>query len=62
MTNNRFYIVSLGGAAGVFYIHCTSKQAVKREIENNSDGYFRLTIWEMIDDETPSRRCNPDEF
>ena len=62
MENNRFYLVTLGGAAGVFYIHCANKEAVKREIKNNKDGYFRMTIWEMIDDETPARRCNPNEF
>lgn len=62
MENKHFYIVTLGGGAGVFYIHCTDEKAVAQEIKNNADGYFTMTIWEMADEETPIRLCNPNEF
>lgn len=62
MENKNFYQVTLGGGAGVFSIRCASREDVRREIENNADGYFTLTIWEMADEETALRRCDPAEF
>lgn len=62
MEGKRYYLVTLGGAAGVFYVRCNTAEDVKREIRNNSDGCFRLTIWEMENEETALRRCDPSEF
>ena len=62
MERRNYYLVTLGGAAGVFYVRCNTAEDVNREIRNNSDGYFRLTIWEMENEETALRRCDPNEF
>lgn len=62
MERRNYYLVALGGATGVFYVRCRTAEDVKREITNNSDGYFRLTIWEMENEETALRRCDPSEF
>lgn len=62
MKSSNYYLVTLGGGAGVFYVRCNTEEDVKREVRNNNDGYFRLTIWEMEDEETALRRCDPSEF
>lgn len=56
-----YYSVTIGTGAGVIFFETTMKARVKHEVMHLPKGWT-INIWEFDENNSPVRRCDPEEF